>query len=155
MSIVFAQPEQGARLASAVDKLPAVALHDDAASYISEVSRKRERLNSNASSFMSQVDARPEQPAREDDGMMRKRSRLNMAVPARPPADPDASAVADSHAETLGEYITSHAYMRGMLHVGYRLVEACSCSTRAGRRYASSTLFVLMISRHTPPYGME
>lgn len=79
VSLVFAQPEQGARLGSAIDKLPAVALNDDAASFISEVSRKRERLNSNASSFMSHIEPRidPTAPRRDDGEILRKRSRLN------------------------------------------------------------------------------
>lgn len=80
VSVVFAEPEQGARLGSALDRLPAVAAIDDAASFVSEVSRKRERLNSNASSFRSQIEPRDEQieTLRENRDTMRKRSRLNV-----------------------------------------------------------------------------
>ncbi|KAI0692240.1 hypothetical protein C8T65DRAFT_745222 [Cerioporus squamosus] len=78
VSVVFAQPEQGARLASAIDRLPAVSI-DDAASLMSESSRKRERLNSNASSFMSRVEPRSDsQPTRPEGGdIARKRSKLS------------------------------------------------------------------------------
>ena len=85
VSIVFAQPEQGARLGSAIDKLPAVVV-DDAASSMSESSRKRERLNSNASSYMSRIEPRSDSqlPAREGGIVARKRSRLTTDVEESP-----------------------------------------------------------------------
>ncbi|RPD58649.1 hypothetical protein L227DRAFT_183523 [Lentinus tigrinus ALCF2SS1-6] len=83
VSIVFAQPEQGARLGSAIDKLPAVAV-DDAASFMSESSRKRERLNSNASSYISRVEPRSDIPQREPGDVTRKRSKLTMDVEESP-----------------------------------------------------------------------
>ncbi|KAI0071796.1 hypothetical protein K474DRAFT_1712157 [Panus rudis PR-1116 ss-1] len=49
VSLVFAQPQQGAPLRSAIDNLPAVGI-DDSASFVSEMSRKRERLLSASSS---------------------------------------------------------------------------------------------------------
>lgn len=45
VSLVFAQPEQGSKLQSAVDHLPAIAL-DDSSSAASIMSRKRERFQS-------------------------------------------------------------------------------------------------------------
>lgn len=86
VSIVFAQPEQGARLGSAIDKLPAVVV-DDAASSMSESSRKRERLNSNASSYMSRIEPRSDSQlpaAREGEIVARKRSRLTTDVEESP-----------------------------------------------------------------------
>ncbi|KAM5531194.1 hypothetical protein V8D89_015164, partial [Ganoderma adspersum] len=78
VSVVFAQPEPGARLGSAIDRLPVVAV-DDAVSVYSVSSRKRERLNSNASSFIP-----PTEP-RSDRGVEQKRSRLNLHVCDDPP----------------------------------------------------------------------
>ncbi|KAI0798210.1 hypothetical protein C8Q75DRAFT_40291 [Abortiporus biennis] len=49
VSLIFAQPLQGSPLRSAVDNLPAVGI-DDSASFMSEMSRKRERVDSSVSS---------------------------------------------------------------------------------------------------------
>ncbi|TFK83489.1 hypothetical protein K466DRAFT_259071 [Polyporus arcularius HHB13444] len=78
VSVVFAQPEQGARLGSAIDRLPVVSV-DDAASMLSESSRKRERLNSNASSYKSRVEPRSDSqlPPPESGDIARKRSKLS------------------------------------------------------------------------------
>ena len=82
VSVVFAQPEPGARLGSAIDRLPAVAI-DDTASMHSVASRKRERLNSNASSIMSPDELRSDRGGaqigqRERRDVERKRSRLTI-----------------------------------------------------------------------------
>ncbi|KAL4246935.1 hypothetical protein ABKN59_007706 [Abortiporus biennis] len=52
VSLIFAQPLQGSPLRSAVDNLPAVGI-DDSASFMSEMSRKRERFDSSVSSVVA------------------------------------------------------------------------------------------------------
>lgn len=78
VSLIFAQPQQGAPLRSAVDNLPAVGI-DDSASFISEMSRKRERLQSMSSAFtlgdQSSV-------GKEDSGSVHKRSRAGSIASA-------------------------------------------------------------------------
>ncbi|KAJ3001176.1 hypothetical protein NUW54_g6600 [Trametes sanguinea] len=87
VSLVFAQPEQGAKLASAIDKLPATVL-DDAASFMSQASRKRERTQSEASSFVSRIDQHEEQSVggqvvlQQAEDVSRKRSKLSLDVHA-------------------------------------------------------------------------
>lgn len=72
MSLIFAQPQQGAPLRSAVENLPAVGI-DDSASFMSEMSRKRERLQS-ISSAVTLGDQSP--PSKEESGSIHKRSRV-------------------------------------------------------------------------------
>ncbi|KAI9060371.1 hypothetical protein FKP32DRAFT_1595452 [Trametes sanguinea] len=87
VSLVFAQPEQGSKLASAIDKLPATVL-DDAASFMSQASRKRERTQSEASSFVSRIDQQEEQRVggqvvqQQTEDVSRKRSKLSLDVHA-------------------------------------------------------------------------
>ncbi|KAI0351109.1 hypothetical protein OH77DRAFT_969470 [Trametes cingulata] len=87
VSLIFAQPEQGSKLGSAIDKLPAAVGIDDAASFMSEVSRKRERTQSQASSFSVNPSQRGEEPIQRQapqqpgQDVSRKRSKLSVDVP--------------------------------------------------------------------------
>lgn len=78
VSLIFAQPQQGAPLRSAVDNLPAVGI-DDSASFVSEMSRKRERLQS-MSSAMTLGDQ--SFVGKEDSGSVHKRSRVGSIASA-------------------------------------------------------------------------
>ena len=105
VSLVFAQPEQGSKLASAIDKLP-VAVIDDAASFMSQASRKRERTQSQASSFVAGVGQQDEptsqgqdvQPETQD--VSRKRSKLSLEVPE--PSAPAIGAPSNEYRDTQG-----------------------------------------------------
>ncbi|KZT05105.1 uncharacterized protein LAESUDRAFT_242195 [Laetiporus sulphureus 93-53] len=68
ISLVFAQPEQAARLPSAIEQLPALAI-DDASSIMSVTSRKRDRLHS-----QSMISRENDLDANEEN-VERKRSR--------------------------------------------------------------------------------
>ncbi|KAI0365847.1 hypothetical protein BV20DRAFT_707273 [Pilatotrama ljubarskyi] len=87
VTLVFAQPEQGSKLGSAIDKLPAAVGIDDAASFMSEVSRKRERTQSQASSFFAQPAQQEQERIAAQEGQQhgqdvsRKRSKLSVDVP--------------------------------------------------------------------------
>ncbi|KAI0328822.1 hypothetical protein GY45DRAFT_1280990 [Cubamyces sp. BRFM 1775] len=106
VSLVFAQPEQGSKLASAIDKLPVAAI-DDAASFMSQASRKRERTQSQASSFVATVGQREEQTSQPGQGVQpetqdvsRKRSKLSLEVPE--PAAPAIAVSSDDCRDTQG-----------------------------------------------------
>ena len=135
VSLVFAQPEQGSKLRSAIDQLPVHAL-DDTSSTSSVRSKKRERLLS-ASTLGRGLES-------TEDGLDHKRTRTHSATAQSPDVATLSSTAGEETvhraglvASDEGEHLRSSAAVETMSCVRTRWLEIEAEASRAGGEFTS------------------